>query len=373
MFSKPFSLALVFVLTVCNMMILASPIIALSLPFITFSGNSIVIEYGLYSKIHFAVFFAAFLVSFLMIFYLFLDFLFGFSIRATLKGCAPFEKMKDYDFLTEIFNQVKNKFGQKNVRLYIKNSDEINAYAVSSMGSKVIVLTKGLINHYLASCADPKVFLYSLRSVIGHEMSHLINKDFLPTFLIITNQKVTNFVSKIFYHIFSWIATAMRFIPVVGNYSANLMVRVYNLANFLITAFNRIVVYAFYEFLRRFILRFIEYRCDRQSAKAFGGQSMARALSMLGDNGYFTLFSTHPRTKSRMSRVKDIKITDSTIRAGIFDEISNHFSLMFLPIICFFFAKKANIDQFVIEFIRSHEALHRKVSTLWHLVSKLFL
>jgi Zn-dependent protease with chaperone function len=372
MFAKPFSLVLVFVVTIFNMLILASPIIATAAPFISFQHNTISVDYDVYSRTMFAFFFTAFFVSFLMMVYFVFDFLFGFSLRASLKGCTRYEKVKDYDFLTDLFNQVKSKFGQKNVHLYIKNSNEINAYAISSFGGRAIVLTRGLIDHYLSSSADPKTFLYSLRSVIGHEMSHLINKDFLPTFLIITNQKVTNLVSHIFFHIFSLAIKASGFIPYINNQAARTMSWTYTAINFAITAFNRFVVYNIYEFLRRFVMRSIEYRCDRQSAKAFGGQSMALALSMLGERGYFTLFSTHPRTKARMNKVKDIKISDSVIHPGFVDEVSNYFALLFLPVVCLYFAKQAGVDLMVREYLKNHEAINRKVSTLWHLVSKIF-
>jgi len=372
MFAKPFSLVLVYILTIFNMLILTSPIIAAAIPFVSIHGGAISMDYETYYRIKFVFFFTAFLVSFLMLLYLVLDFLFGFSVRASLKGCTRYEKVKDYIFLTDIFNQVKNKFGEKNVRLYIKDSDEINAYAISSLGTSAIVLTRGLVDHYLASSPDPKMFLYSLRSVIGHEMSHLINKDFLPTFLIIVNQKVTNFVSGVTYYIFSICVNAARYTPYIGNQTARVMSLTYTLLNLAITAFNRLVVYNIYEFLRRGVMRFVEYRCDHQSAKAFGGQGMAQALSMLGESGYFTLFSTHPGTKSRISKVKNVKISDSIIRPGFFDSLTNYFALIFLPIICLYFAKHAGVDLMLREYLRDHETINRKISTLWHLISKFF-
>lgn len=372
MFAKPFSLLLVYILTIFNMLILTSPIVAAAIPFISIKDSVISLDHGVYSQIKFTFFLVAFLVSFCMLIYLVLDFLFGFSVRASLKGCTRYEKVKSYDFLTDIFNQVKSKFGEKHVKLYVKNSNEINAYAVSSLNSRAIVLTRGLIDHYLSSTSDPKTFLYSLRGVMGHEMSHLINRDFLPTFLIIVNQKITNFVSNILYHIFSFGIGIARYTPYIGSQTVLVMTKTYTALNIVITAFNRLVVYNIYEFLRRGVMRFIEYRCDRQSAKAFGGQSMAQALSMLGDNGYFTLFSTHPATKLRMKRVQDLKIVDSTIRAGFFDSLANYLALMLLPITCLYFAKQAHIDLMLREYIQNHEAIHRKVSTLWHLINKFF-
>lgn len=363
---------LVYVVTIFNVVVLASPVLALAVPFMHFGHSTITIDHDVYQTIRTAFLLLAFVVSFLMLVYLFFDFLFGFSVRASLKGCVRYEKIKDYDFLTEIFDQVKNKFGERGVKLYIKDSDEINAFAVSSLGSKAIVLTKGLINHYLVECPDPKKFLYALRSVVGHEMSHLINKDFLPTFLIITNQKITNFVSKILHIIFIFGSQIVNFIPFFGRTSKHFMWTTYSVLNFVLTSFNRFIVYNLYELLRRFVSRSIEYRCDRQSAKAFGGKNMALALSMLGESGYFTLFSTHPGSKSRMQKVENIKISDSVIRAGFFDSVANYFSLMFLVVICLYFAKQAHIEVYVREYLSNHEVINRKLSALWHLVSRFF-
>ncbi len=372
MLSKPLILIFVYIVTIFNIAVLLSPILGLVIPFIEFKNNTIIIEQNIYQKLHFAIVGMLFLISLLMLFYLVLDYLFGFSVRSVLKGCTRYEKIKDYDFLSAIFDQVKNKFGEKSVKLYVKDSDEINAFAISSVGSKSMVLTRGLIDHYLVLSSDPKSFLYSLRSIMGHEMSHLINKDFLPTFLIIVNQKVTNLISKFLRFIFAAIVRFLSLIPYGGRSIAHAMNNFYQVFNFVITSFNRFIVYNVYEFLRRFVSRSVEYRCDYQSARAFGGKSMASALASLGDDGYFTLFSTHPQTKLRVKKVQDVKISDSVIKPKIIDSLANYFSLMFLVITCLYFAKQAQIDLLVRRYIRNHEVIHRKLLMLWHLLLQSF-
>lgn len=372
MFSKPFSLMLVYVVTIFNILILFAPILAIAVPFMTIDGHMLTIENTVLDKLKFSTAILMFVISFLMLVYLFFDFIFGFSVRASLKNCTPYEKIKDYDFLTDLFDQTKSKFGVKNVKLYIKSSDEINAFAVSSVSRRAVVLTRGIINHYLSQCEDPKDFLYALRSIIGHEMSHLVNKDFLPTFLIITNQKITNFVSWAFHTIFNLAIIIMDFAPYGGRYMSRVMYAVYKALNFALTSFNRLVVYNMYEFLRRVISRSIEYRCDRQSAKAFGGKNMSFALSLLGKSGYFTLFSTHPATQRRMKKVENIKMTGSIIKPGFFDSLANYFSLMFLVVICLYFAKQAHVDIFIRKYLRDHEAIHAKILSLWQLMNMFF-
>lgn len=372
MLAKPVNLMLVYIVTIFNLVVLASPVLAALIPFLEFRSDAIIIDNELKDKVSYGILFLLFLISFLMLFYLFLDFLFGFSYRSSLKNCTPYQKIKDYEFLTEIFNQAKDKFGQRGVKLYIKNSDEINAFAVSSVGGKAVVLTRGLINHYLVECQDPQMFLYALRSVIGHEMSHLINKDFLPTFLIIVNQKITNFISSLLFISLSILVKMLNYIPYGGRASARGISESYTILNFIITAFNRFVVFNVYQFVRYFISRSIEYRCDKQSAKAFGGQNMALALSMLGDNGYFTLFSSHPRTKKRIKKVEKVESATGKIRPGFFDSLSNFFSIFFLMFCCLCFAKQASVDVIVREYVKDHEAIHQKLSLLWQLVTKFF-
>jgi len=370
MFAKPINLILVYVITVFNIVVLASPFMVALLPILNFGHRPWDIDAGILSQMKLALCFLFFLVSFLMLFYLFLDFLFGFSVRTSLKNCSRFEKIKDYDFLSDIFDQVKTRFGQKHVHLYIKNSDEINAFAVSSFNKRAIVLTQGLIKHYLVECQDPKRFLNAIRSIMGHEMSHLINKDFLPAFLIMTNQKITNFVSRILSFFFVILSRIVFLIP-GGRSCGFLMNDIYGILRFILTAFNRFIVYNIYEFLRRFVSRAIEFRCDRQSAYAFGGHNMALALSMLGSNGYFTLFSTHPRTARRIKKVQELKMVESTIDAGFVDSIANYFSIMFLMIICLYFAKQASIDLMVRACLKDHEVLHRKLYILFGLVKNI--
>jgi len=307
-----------------------------------------------------------------MILYMFLDYIFGFSVRSSLKNCKKYEKDQDFDFLTPILQQVKEKFQDNSVNLYIKNSNEINAYAVGSLGSKSIVITKGLIENFLVQCPEPKMFLSAIRSIVAHEMSHLINKDFIPTLIIITNQKVTNLISNILHFIFINIARFLSVIPYGGRASAFTMLYGYSFFNFIFTAFNRLVVYNVYEFLRKFASRSIEKRCDAQASRAFGGKNMVLALSMMGEGGYFTIFSTHPSTKSRIKNVSDIKIDDQIIKPRFFDSLANSLSFLMIFIFTLVFAKIAHIDLLVREIIRNNETLHRKLSFLWHLLLKIY-
>lgn len=367
MFSKPLSLVLIYILTIFNFAILTLPFLLAIFPFMKIDGNHVTVLHYISFNPKLALFLLIFIISFLMVSYLLLDFLLGFSVISSLKGCTQYDKLKDYEYLHGIFTEVKKKFGEKSVKLYIKNNDEINAFAVGSLGRKAIVLTSGLIEHYAANIEDNQEFLIAIRSIMGHEMSHLINKDFLPGLLMITNQKVTNFVSEILTTIFKTVVRLTAFFGIHNEIIASIIFTIYNISNRILTFFNHYVVYNFYEFFRKFLSRATEYRCDRQSAKAFGGISMAFALSLLGKSGYITLFSTHPATQKRMKKVEIVEEKNAVIRPSIFNTTSNFCSIMLMPIICFCAAKISKADLFI-EFY-----LYQHYPQIYHWLDNLFL
>jgi Zn-dependent protease with chaperone function len=316
-------------------------------PFMHIDGNHVVVASYIRFNPKLAMLSMVFMISFLMLIYLFIDFIFGFSIRLSLKDCKPYNKAGSYDFLQEIFEEVKSKFSNPSAKLYIQNSDEINAFAVGGMGRRVIVLTSGLIEHYDSNTENDQQFLSALRSILGHEMSHLINKDFLPGLLIIINQRVTNFISSILMMLFRIIIQLATYLRIQNKIIAVMMLTIYNICDWILNFFNRYIINGIYNFLRNFLSRAVEYRCDRQSAKAFGGINMAFALSLLGKSGYFTLFSTHPATIKRIRKVEIVEEKNAIIRASLLSKLSNFSSIMILPVICFYAAHLSEADQVI--------------------------
>ena len=372
MFAKPFKLLLIYLLTIVNVVFLITPVVASLAPFFDFTKNGVVVDYSTYQKIKIAIFFLIFSVSFLMLFYLFIDFVFGFSLRSSLKNCKRFDKIKAYDFLGDIFKETQEKFNARGVKLYVRNSDEINAYAVASMSSGAIVISRGLIDHYLISSQDPNEFLMSLRSIMGHEMSHLINRDFLPTFFVICNEKATNLVSKIIHYIFFFQINFFNKVPFIGAVYSSIIFYTYSIINFILTIFNKYVVMVIYNFLNKFASRSIEFRCDYQSALAFGGTNMINALTKLGSGGYFSIFSTHPNIKDRINNVKFVNASLKNISPRFLDKLSNYLATMILITICLYFAKQANVDDMVRNLLKNHEFIYRKISYLWRLVKQIY-
>lgn len=374
MLAKPINLMMVFIVTAFNLIILALPIIAIISPYIEFGHNLsyIQLDARLYESAKSAIFFLFFMASLFMLVYLFFDFIFGFSVRTSIRGCAEYKKIKDYEFLDDVFMQVQEKFKRKDVKLLIKKSDEINAFALGGIRTSYIVIAEGLINHYLTKSHNMDDFLLAIRSVMGHEMSHIINKDYLPTYLIITNQKITNFLSNSIYFIFTIIARGVANIPYGGVQTSRMVYGTYTIFHFLLTVFNRIIVYNVYEFVRRFISRSIEYRCDKQSSQAFGGMNMSLALSMLGKRGYFTLFSTHPATQSRINKASKIEENNKLIKPSLINHIANTASFILLISLCIYFAILSQVNLMIDSYIQNHEEVNKYIDYIISIVKNLF-
>ena len=364
---KPLNLIVVYILTIINFVILLLPFTA-----VAFAIMQINQEYFLtqIAKLDFKFLLSLliFIISFIMIIYLFLDFIFGFSVRSSLKGCKKYDSIKDFKFLKLIFEQVQESFGRKDVKLYISNSNEINAFAIGSMGRKIMVLTQGIIQHSLNNSKDKREFLLILRSIMGHEMSHLVNKDYLPALLIIINQKATNLISNILKWMITIPLTILGYVRVRSRILFDIVMFIYSTVNKIVTFFNNKIIFNSYEFIRKFISRSIEYRCDRQSAQAFGGHNMGIALSLFGDNGYFTLFSTHPNTTSRINKVKNLARKPGVIRPLISSSISNYIAFMLLIIISSSTASYSGADELIRYYIiENHEILYDKITYIFDL------
>jgi hypothetical protein len=78
----------------------------------------------------------------------------------------------------------------------------------------------------------------------------------------------------------------------------------------MIKFFYKFILLNIYKFIQLQISKSIEYRSDEQASLVVGGPNMAYALNLLGSNGYFSIFSTHPTTKNRTKNVKNIKIQE---------------------------------------------------------------
>ena len=331
MLVKPVSIILVYLLTIINLSILTIPFIFLFTPlFLIDQQNFITVATDF-------MIFCTFCISLLMVLYLAFDLILGFSIRTYTKGCKkPKKHVKKMPFMERIDNdflELKKKFKAPRIKLLISNSDEVNAFAVGSLRTQNVVLTMGILSHYMENCEDEDEFHACVNAILGHEISHLINQDYLPALLLIANDKAVRIVSKLIKFIFNFFIKFCILIPFVGSLMYSLLTLVYKLTNFILNFFFKYIIYPIYNFLKLHLSRKIEYRCDKQSAFACGSLEMALALSMLVESVYVTIFSSHPKTKNRVNYVKKIKKIDKKISISFINKLTNFFSIILLCLI----------------------------------------
>ena len=313
MLTKIFNFIIVYILSIVNFFIILMPITCFILLGYMF-GNDVINKY-----IYYITYLSVSLISVLMLVFLFFDLLFNSTVRFFLKTCR---KVKEEDDFFGLFEEVKRVFNINNVELVLQDSNEVNAYAVGGFRKNVIVLTKGLLDHYKEKTSTNEEYLISIQAIVAHEMSHIVNKDFLPGLLIMINERASKFVSKIIYLIFKIFITLIKIIPFVGFKLSSALVTFYNSLNtILMFVYNKIFLKIYY-FIKLQISRNIEYRADKQAGYVVGGQNMAYALSLLGKSGFFSLNSTQPRTASRVKadrrtkrklRVKAVPFVDITV------------------------------------------------------------
>ncbi|MFZ8864690.1 MAG: M48 family metallopeptidase [Rickettsiales bacterium] len=331
MFAKPFNLILVYILCIVNLLILFLPFIIIAAPIFIYDQNNFL--KGLTDTAYLSFF----LVSSIMLFYLFLDTIFGFTIWSLTKKCKNIKKYhKKYPYtlkISENFSELQNSFATKNIKLLIAKSSEVNAYAIGSIRRNIVVITLGLLAHVRKNAASEEEFQTVIKCIMAHEISHLVNKDFLPALLLFANQKATSIVAKIFGFFFNSLIRLVYTIPFIGSLITSLILLIHKITKFLLNFFFRFILVKIFNFLKLYVSRNNEFRCDYQAAKACGGANMANALTYLGNNGYFTIFSSHPRTISRIRHVQNVQITSKKVRASFINRISNFSSILILFIL----------------------------------------
>lgn len=290
-----------------------------------------------------------------IIVYIAVDSVLGITLRRLRKGCKLFNKatyIDGHEDILKSFEWLKDKFGVSKVKLYLDpDTKTINAYAVGSFTGSAVIITLGLINHIQNNTSSRDEFVDSVCAILGHEMAHLTNKDFFPGLLISASEAVNFKISRMIRWAFLIISKLCLLIPFFGRPISMLIIASYNMVNSILMAFFRFIFMPIYRFLQKMFSRAIEYRCDRESAYAYGGQKMAKALGMLGKGGYFSLFSTHPATKSRIQAVQGILPKSGTIRPGIINSLSTLISIVAILFVFSFSTKMADIPNMQERFV----------------------
>jgi Zn-dependent protease with chaperone function len=341
MLTKPLIFLLTFLLSIVNFIILLVPVAIVGFPLFIFL-QTLFVKIGANM-----LFFLVSRISFLMLVYLALDFIFGLTVRRMNKGNIKFDDAKaimGHEDIVSSFYWLRKKFNMPNVELYISPTyDEVNAYAVGSLRRKSITITMGLIEKIKSNSQNTFQYIDAIKGVLGHEMSHLANGDYLPGLLASANDSANRKVSALIRFIFIIFANFFRIIPYIGKYIYRFIITIYNFINNTINFFYNYGFMPLYNFMKKWLGRSIEYRCDKESAKAFGGSRMVSALSMLGAGSYFSIFSTHPRTKSRIKYIENVKPVSGKVNTGIINDLANFISVVLVIFICAYSTQKTDV------------------------------
>jgi Zn-dependent protease with chaperone function len=274
------------------------------------------------------------------------DFLFSSTVGGYLSSCKNYKKYDNLQFLGGIFERVKKKFNFHNVDLLIKNSSQVNAFAVGGLRKNVVVLTTGILNDYDEKCSTREEFLKSIEGILAHEMSHIVNRDYFPTLLLLVNERVLNFVSKIVFFVFNLITRSLFFIPFLGKYLNFCVANFFKIFNYILRFFYQKVVLKLFTFFQLQISKQVEYRADKQACKEIGGENMAYALAFLGKSGFFNIFSSHPKTQKRVKRAKKYgAIANGTIKSVPLSNVCFFLSFAILVFLTVKTYKMANVER----------------------------
>ena len=343
MLTKPLIFLLTFTLTIVNFIILLLPLALIFSPII-FLYKSYLLSISLD-----IIFFLISIISSFMLFYIALDFIFGFAVRYFNKNAIPFSKMQmihAHQEIQESFDWLKKKFDLPNAELYVGNNlNEVNAFAVGSMRKKSVIITMGLIQSIHEKAENDTQYIDAVKAILGHEMSHLKNKDYLPGLLTHANESINNTILSTIKFIFN-IILLLRFLPFIGSWIYLIFFKTYQAIQSATNLFFYKIFMPLHNFFLKWLGRSIEYRCDKESAYAFGGRRMATGLSMIGAGSYFSIFSTHPRTKSRIDYVKDIQPLSGVIKPNILSSAADILSLLIVAGTFYYSFNKIDFSNF---------------------------
>lgn len=339
MFSNPIRITLSFFLMFVNFIFLLLPFIIAITPGLNYLKQ----KQHVTVDIEQFVYLSMFSIVLLVVLYIVLDLIFGFSIKPLFRHASKVDDLPDFKWLENAFYEVKQRFAIGTVHLYVEDSDVINAYAVASLGRRRILVTTGLIQHFYNSSSSEEEFMDAIKGVLGHECSHLMNWDFLSGLIERANSFATFQVQKIFTFVLNLFANILLIIPVVGTLLSSFIIALNNLTVSVLGLLDRIVITPVYHLIDKKTSRINEYRCDRQSAEAIDEKSMIVTLSLLGNDSYTSLFSTHPSTLSRIVEVYKTDQKSTAVHPSYFAKFFGLFSLLFILLFGWYLGEKAKV------------------------------
>lgn len=318
-------------LTFIHYLIIAIPFYIALIPFIRYVKEENLFHIS--SNLFMLIIIGMFTIT---IIYLMLDLIFGFTVNSIIRDTKEIKELKKFEVHQELFEEVIEKFDIQNVKFLLQDSYEVNAYAVASFRKKYVVVTTSMLKHISTSFETIDDRRNALKGLIGHELSHLINGDFLPNLILLSGEHVSKNVQRTFEITLNILSRVVRIVPIIGPFLSLLTIYTYTIFNYILLYSYKYLIKPIYNLFERFLSRRIEYRCDYQSVQALNWESMYLTLySLLSLNGstYHSPFSTHPNT---ISRILNIYNKNSSTKRITVNLLSKYFGVITLTTISFF-------------------------------------
>jgi len=326
MLLKPLHFILVYVIVVTRLTVSLLPIGILIYLILFFIGSS---KSDMMEYLNGICLCTIFLVSLYTAMYLFIDFIFGLSTR---KICGTkyieYSHIPTLMWIDPIFKDAKRIFDTNNVQLYISKDESLNAFAVGSMRSNKIVITTGLIDYISSHVLNKRERFLAIAGIISHEMSHIINMDFLPGLLLSANQRFSDTIERVCNNIINSAKAIFGIVPIIGRIPAMILGAYYYIVKSILNLGQQIII-GLSDTIALVISKNIEYRSDADAAMAFGPEGIGLALGIMRFNTYNSIFSTHPNINSRIKRVMTIEHLSPIILPSNITTFTNTIAITF--------------------------------------------
>jgi|GEM_PF-1768363 len=226
------------------------------------------------------------------------DNLFGLTYREVTRDPSIEEATPDHPHLAwlyQAFDQVRKQFpGEKRARIFYNPVAETNAIAFRDLRHKGVMIYDGLLQAIIDN-NQPEKRMDAIKGILAHEMSHLTNWDFLSGQYCRALARQYLFHMQVRNKVFEILWAFLPVILVVGLFIRWAMLILHNLTSGIINLLSLL-----YKRLDAAVSRSIEFRCDRQAAKAVGWQSIFIGLSSLPIRSRSNMFDSHPDGVSRL-------------------------------------------------------------------------
>lgn len=206
-----------------------------------------------------------------------------------------------------IWNSCLKRFGIKRCKLLLANTPMVNAYALSNLYQKEVVITKRLFN---SISEDELCFLLS------HELAHIKCRDALVSASWLGAMNTLSLIGSTLIRIETAFLNSILAMFRARNLLEMIIALPISMLAFLIHYLNlvtrRIGLWSFFKFytlLDRWCSRRVEIRCDllavKSSKQALRGSTLL--LERLPNGGEFSfswLMRSHPSNKKRLKRIQ---------------------------------------------------------------------